>query len=476
MANKENRLIKKLLAEFDEDPPFLNQMGEAFVRLRSGEAVRVLPVRSQEVRAFLINRAYEMTARLLPAGIIDGVLSLVESRTRSSGRKVQMENRFARLDKTIYLDLADESGRAAKVEASGWKIVTPRRVMFERQIHQATIPLPRHGGDLEKLFKLLAISRRDHRLLITGWLATAIATEVPCPVLVLFGPHGSGKSTRAKLLRALIDPSKIETVPLSRNPAELAQILQQHATPVFDNQSSIKRDVSDMLCSAVTGAGFTKKKLYSNKDNVLFEYKRAMIMTSINIPSTAHDLLDRFLLIELEPPRQRRTEEDINREFKRAQPAILGGLLDTLVKVLGLIDDVRIPNLPRLADFARWGTAMALALGNEADAFMKALAGNDQRRVDAILEDDPIADAVQRFLSQNKRWSGTGTQLLRALIKMPNVDASSPDWPKQANKLSARLRELQSPLKEIGIELKIGRHKASRKIWLSYAQEKPNRG
>jgi hypothetical protein len=192
-----------------------------------------------------------------------------------------------------------------------------------------------------------------------------------------------------------------------------------------------------------------------------------MIMTSINIPSAAHDLLDRSLLIELEPPRQRRTEEDLMRAFKRAQPAILGGLLDVLAKALGLIDEVHISNLPRLADFARWGTAMALALDNERDSFMKALAGNDQRRIDAILEDDPVGDAVKRLLEQTKQWSGTATELLGKLAKMPNVDASSPEWPKGPNKLSARLGELHTPLKEIGIELKVGRHKTSRKIWIN---------
>jgi hypothetical protein len=137
-------------------------------------------------------------------------------------------------------------------------------------------------------------------------------------------PRGSAKTTTAKFLRSVIDPSQAETLHLSNSPTELAQILEHHAVPLFDNLRWIKVDTGDMLCAAVTGGGVVKRKLFSNEDDVIFTYKRPLIMTSINTPTAAPDLIDRFLLIRTVVPTKRRSEEELWKSFRKEQSVTTG--------------------------------------------------------------------------------------------------------------------------------------------------------
>ena len=55
-----------------------------------------------------------------------------------------------------------------------------------------------------------------------------------------------------------------------------------------------------MLCRGITGGAFSKRELYSDDADIILSFLRPIIITGINIPTHAPDLLDRLLLIELE--------------------------------------------------------------------------------------------------------------------------------------------------------------------------------
>jgi hypothetical protein len=52
-------------------------------------------------------------------------------------------------------------------------------------------------------------------------------------------------------------------------------------------------------CKAVTGIGQTKRKLYTNDEDVVYEYKCCLGFSGINICLTEPDALDRSIVIEL---------------------------------------------------------------------------------------------------------------------------------------------------------------------------------
>jgi len=138
-------------------------------------------------------------------------------------------------------------------------------------------------------------------------------------MLVGYGDQGSAKTTAEKMLLELVDPSSTPCL-RTRDAAELVQALAHRFAAVLDNVSSLPTWLSDLLCCAITGDGFTKRQLFTDDDDVIYSYRRAILFNGINIAISKPDLLDRSLLIQLEriSDEHRREEAEVwNREPRR---------------------------------------------------------------------------------------------------------------------------------------------------------------
>jgi hypothetical protein len=115
------------------------------------------------------------------------------------------------------------------------------------------------------------------------------------------------------LLRKLVDPSSLDVLSLPREERELVQQLNHHWVSFYDNVGALPRWISDALCRATTGAGFSKRELYSDDDDVIYNIRRCVGLNGINISATRPDLLDRALLIGFDtiPNSKRKTEKEI---------------------------------------------------------------------------------------------------------------------------------------------------------------------
>jgi hypothetical protein len=142
---------------------------------------------------------------------------------------------------------------------------------------------------------------------------------------MLHGEQGSAKSTLLELVKMLVDPSIIRTLSFSKNNDELVQKLSHNYISYFDNVSDIRNWISDQLCRAVTGSGFAKRELYTDDDDIIYNFRRCIGFNGINLAATKADLLDRGLIIQLEriPEEQRRTIEDIWKDFEKIRPLLL---------------------------------------------------------------------------------------------------------------------------------------------------------
>jgi hypothetical protein len=287
--------------------------------------------------------------------------------------------------------------------------------------------------------------------------------EIPKPVLMLHGEQGSAKSTLQELIRMLVDPSSICTLTFPRDINELVQKLSHNYIAYFDNVSLIPEWISDQLCRAVTGSGFSKRELYTDDDDIIYNFKRCIGFNGINLGATKADLLDRGIIIELERisrEKQRRLEE-IWAEFDGIKPELLGYIFDILVKVLqvkcngGIAGEIK--GLPRMADFADVGEIISRCMGNENSNFLDAYYRNIDLQVEEAIAANPVATAITKFIEDNDRkWEGTATELLiklEAVADELKINTSHKSWPKGANTLSRRIKEVKTNLREIGITI-----------------------
>jgi hypothetical protein len=321
------------------------------------------------------------------------------------------------------------------------------------------LPAPVRGGSLDELRPFVNLAGDDDWRLLAAWLVAALRPRGPYPLLCLHGEQGSSKSTTARVVRALIDPSSAPLRAEPRDEHDLIIAATNSWVVAFDNLSQLSPRLSDALCRLSTGGGFATRELYTDADEVLFEAQRPVLLTGIEDLATRGDLLDRALVLQLPAlaEEERRPEAEFWRAFEAVRPRILGGLLDAAATALARLPAVRLGRLPRMADFAVWATAAEAALGWEEGAFVRSYTAN-RREVNFLSLEDSVLVPPLRELVGRGGWEGSCTELLAELARGADEKAvRSRGWPSSARLLSNALRRLAPNLRRAGIAVEFSR-------------------
>ncbi len=321
----------------------------------------VTAVNSEAFSGHLVERYYRETASAPATEAIKSAKRVLAAKAKFDGELHPLATRLAGNGRKAWIDLCDAGSRAVKVTPGAWEVVANPPLLFIRHDHQLPLPEPVRDGDPMQLLDFVNIQTKGDQLLFLVWMVLAYLTHFPVYLLVFHGAQGSAKTSSARMGRALLDPSATDTQRLPRQPVELAQILDHTAVPLFDNVSGLTADQSDLLCMAVTGGSLSKRKLFTDAENIVFGFRRAMIMTGINIPATAPDLMERTLLIGLKriAPEERKSETELLERFNALKPSIFGGLLDALAKTMRIRPTIKATQTGRMADWELWGAAAA---------------------------------------------------------------------------------------------------------------------
>jgi len=219
--------------------------------------------------------------------------------------------------------------------------------------------------------------------------------------------------------------------------------------------SSIPEWLSNLLSRAVTGEAFSKRRLYSDDEDIVYAFRRAMILTGINLVVTKADLLDRSLIIGTErlPDKRRLEDRVLTERFAAAQPKLFGAVLDLLVKAMVAYPEVKL-DLPRMADFGRWAAAVTCGQGRSVTSFEQDFQQNIARQnAHAIAESVP-ATLLLFFMQNKSTWSGTITELFRYFEQLEeSVGISRRDFPGSPQVLGRKLHEVAPNLAGLGYDI-----------------------
>jgi hypothetical protein len=171
-------------------------------------------IRTKSFRRWLVGRYYAENKSAPGGQGVQDALGILEAQAVHDGQEHPVYVRVAACDGCVYLDLANERWEVIEITATGWRVMAAPPVFFKRAKGMLPLPSPVAGGSLEDLRPFINVSDEDW-ILIKAWLLGALSPQGPYPLLELHGEQGTAKSTLARLLRALIDPS---TVPLRRTP------------------------------------------------------------------------------------------------------------------------------------------------------------------------------------------------------------------------------------------------------------------
>lgn len=472
-------------AELFHDPS-----GQAFATVEVEGRRETWPVPSKSFAAWLAFSYYSAEQRHVGRSAMDEVQDALAAIARFKGERRPVWLRLGRPSpherNAFYLDLSDLDRRVVRIDASGWEVLSDYPVKFRRHGFQEALPEPERGGSLEEMRPFVNVASGDDWLLLQAWILTAFHPGIEYPVLGLHGEQGSAKSTTARVIRDLVDPSVSPLRALPSDRRDLAVSAKHNWLLVFDNLSGLSGDASDRLCVLSTGGGYSVRRNYTDDEESIFDARRPMILTGIGELASREDLLDRSLLLTLPaiPDDRRTTEAELWDRFRECRGRILGALLDAVVAGLRGWDAVSMQRTPRMAGFARWATALEPALGVEPGAFMDAYERKRGESAEVALEASAIAPYLRQIAAEawidpltgreDGGFEGTASALQSRLFEIArDEDRRRRDWPKGPKQVSEAVQRLAPALRNTGIVVERWRQGGSGSRMFRIARRRP---
>lgn len=440
---------------------FLGQDGNPYAVDRGGNSiVRTLRGRNG-LRQKLSLDAFTRTGKPPSTSALSDALNVLEAKASIAAPKI-VHLRVARVDERIVIDMGVPNGRLIDCGPGGWKIVDTAPVLFRRTALTGAMPEPDRAGSLTAFRNGLNADEENFRLIV-GWMLHTLIPDEPHPVLGLVGEQGTAKTTCAKQIVGLVDPSPAATRSAPKDAEDWAVTASGGWLSALDNISTIPPWLSDALCKAVTGDAMTRRALYTDSDLAVLAFLRPVLMTSIEAGALRGDLAERMLPIELQRinPAHRRPESGVRAAYEAALPGTLGALLNLLCEVLAVLPDVQAENLPRMADFARFLIALDKVTGwNTREDYEDTFTD----LADTVIDGDPFATAIRDRVHKLGPFDGTAKDLLawaeKPLDTWQAVDPRSPKgWPRTPRGATGALARITPALIAAGIS--VDRYKTS---------------
>jgi hypothetical protein len=471
--------------------------GRLHARVPVADRHETFGLRSAGLRSWLTDAYFTECGKPPSLWAIQRVIAVLEARAWFDGGTPSISIRVASDPgadgSACYLDLGDPTGRAVRISSEGWVVVDKPEVHFRRPDGLLPLPEPCPDGSIDLLRQFVNLNDADFQLFI-AWSTAAMRPVGPCPILALHGEQGSGKSTLSRMLHLLIDP---QACPLLAEPKTVRDLMATGLSGwllAFDNVTRINSDLSDAYCRMVTGGGTSLRKLRTDDERNIIYLQRPLILNGIEEFVIRADLVDRciFLYLRAILSGSRRAEEAFWREFRALYPRILGGLLTAVAGGLRELPGVSLPDLPRMADFARWGEAVGRGLGWQPGAFLANYGANRLHATEPVLANSFLATVLKRLGArlQSEDWQRrTLTDLYRKLT--PNAEylhakefrspeneaelrqqkaAFAARWPKDAGMLSKELRRIAPQLRLHGLNIDFERDRDGRRVVFKHVQ------
>lgn len=413
--------------------------------------------------------AYSRDGKVAGRTALDEAWQVIEGRALAQAKE-RLPIRVGQDDDGTVVDVGDAEGTAIVITAAGWETVQRSPITFRRSRAMLPLPLPRRGGCMDELWQVVNIAPR-HRHLFAAWLASTLLPSFPHNIVKLGGEQGAAKSTTARIMGQIVDPSAAPVASPPRDEDRWTAAASSRWVLPVDNVSKIPDWWSDELCRAVTGAGTMKRALYTDDDVVVSDVKLCIILNGISLSSAMRsDLAERLIPFALLRPTEYLTEAEVDAHVERIHPTILGALLDLAVGMLAAAGKVTRPRDLRMADaaeaFARYDHHLGLDHG--------ALAAYREHVEEAFaeaLDDDVVAQVILRYMAGRQEYDGTVGDLLAELNaeRATRWDSTHTDayWPGTAGHFMRTLPRSGPLLARMGVRwTDLGRGKAGRRVRL----------
>ena len=439
-------------------------------------AIAVIPMLSRQEVWRVYSTGYEEWLRSTfwrakEAGVADttmkAALATLAAAGINDGDEVEVHVRAAQDESGYLIDLCDDRWRAIRITPHGWQVLDHSPVYFTRTQSMRALPEPERGGDIGLLWQHTNIPG-NRRVMVLTWLLDSFRPDTPFPVLELVGEQGSAKSTTQSVLRSLVDPNKVMLRGRPKTVEDIFVAAANNWLVSYENLSGLTAEQQDAFCTLATGGGFASRQLYTNGEEHVMETKRPVVLNGIAVVATRPDLIDRVIHADMPtiPPEARRDDADTSAAWERDRPKVFGALLDLFSAALAILPSVKLTHKQRMADYERFGEAVARALGFEPGDFQRQYAELVRAGIDRALESNAVAQVLDKYFEDRItpwNWQGTAGQLYDLLNTQHVPDRST--WPRSPKGLADQLRRIAPAYRAKGIEISHLGHSREGALW-----------
>lgn len=371
--------------------------------------------------------------------VYDIVYTEAKEQYNSQPVSTHVRTNRSKTNKHVYINMGERTG-VIRITNQGWVTVPaselPDDIAFIASQSVADMQADANAeiSDIDQLFKMINIPERMYIPILTSMITGWVTPEADPPIVIMSGDPGSGKSTSAVIIKMLVDKGydgfQDKIVPPD-NKEEFILNLNQNAAVVFDNTTSIPRNIQNLLSSASTGAKYKTRTLFRTTHTTTTDLKKLMLFTTVQVPSLKTDFKSRIIYCQVEPLSKQAKENSkgkfhLEESFYAVESLLRGSLLKLTAEVASRYQDYKSDN--RLDDvglIAQAITDILLEHGLDyGDGRQQLSAAQDN------LHDDSRPNIIDFLITYPHTYSDKKEARIGELLTMINTHASLTSWNK----------------------------------------------
>ena len=449
---------------------------------RDGELYDVFPHNSEKLVRYITREYSNRFGQSVSPSAIKQAISEHTAKGDVPGNTVKHTGkRVIRVGDVVWIDLRDDENSIYKVTPDHCGPTVPYSpklsILFDRD-GGSEMPMPQRDESgtiwLDWFAEMLRMPE-EKRMLFKVHVCHMVCMWQETPFMMFSGPEGSGKSVTAAMVKELIDPvgmnSVLDTLP-TNDANNLAMMLTKEQTQLFDNISYISPQISDMLCRACTGGRHKTRELYTTNNILVYPFNKMRILfTGIsNTTIRAPDLASRILHYDVPPGQTNRPKSDLEIDYLENRPYILHAVLNTISKAMKEYNVHKdhyssLPTRTRMADFERFGSAIAHVLGDKDYSSIRLYQDSMQENMSMMVVDEPLIRLIEKVLDDSpdgEYYKPTATFFarIRELGETDDsIDTKGRGFPKSTAVVTRMIDRLRGALLERGIEISTGKER-----------------
>ncbi len=270
------------------------------------------------------------------------------------------------------------------------------------------------------------------------------------PILTIFGPKGSGKTSSLMAIGLLLKGEKFGVTPLSHDERDFDAAITNSYYVVLDNADSTPKWLNDRLATSATGGSIKRRELYTTNKLVEFVVKCYIAITARTPGFRRDDVADRLLILRVDRYEKFKSENVLRQDIIDNRDLIMSEVVQHLQAIL-----VALKNHPpdvdvgafRMADFAQFAFRISQEYGI-ADKLKTLLKTVSREQSLFTLENDTLVDLITLWAQANPGTEVTAHQLCHELTKIAVKHDIDFRYAKSPKGLAQRLHNMRSDLEE----------------------------